>query len=97
MGTKVTKLREFGYFSIIVGYCFQLFFHPLPVTNRKIHREFPSGAVVRTLCSHCQGPGFNPWSRNLDLTSPAAAKKKKKKKERKIDRKQANRTKYKKE
>ena len=25
-------------------------------------QELPSGAVVKTLCSHCRGPGFNPWS-----------------------------------
>ena len=23
-------------------------------------REFPGGLVVRTLCFHCQGSGFNP-------------------------------------
>ena len=27
-------------------------------------REFPDGPVVRTLCFHCQWPGFNPWSGN---------------------------------
>ena len=21
----------------------------------------PSGPVLRTVCFHCQGPGFNPW------------------------------------
>ena len=26
--------------------------------------ELPGGPVVRTLCFHCQGPGFNPWSGN---------------------------------
>ena len=27
-------------------------------------REFPGGPVVRTQRSHCQGPGFGPWSGN---------------------------------
>jgi len=27
--------------------------------------EFPGSAVVRALCSHCQGPGFDPWSGEL--------------------------------
>ena len=27
-----------------------------------IQRGFPGGPVVRTLHSHCPGPGFNPWS-----------------------------------
>lgn len=26
--------------------------------------EFPGGSVVRTPCSHYQGPGFNPSSGN---------------------------------
>ena len=26
--------------------------------------EFPGGPVVRTLHSHCRGPGFDPWSGN---------------------------------
>ena len=24
-------------------------------------RKFPGGPVVRTLCFHCQGVGFDPW------------------------------------
>ena len=30
----------------------------------RTNREFPGSAVVRTQRSHCQGPRFNPWSRN---------------------------------
>ena len=26
-----------------------------------VSREFPGRPVVRTLCSHCWGPRFNPW------------------------------------
>ena len=26
--------------------------------------EFPGIPVVRTLCFHCSGPRFNPWSGN---------------------------------
>ena len=32
--------------------------------KKNICREFPGGPVVRRLCFHCQGPGFNPWSGN---------------------------------
>ena len=32
-------------------------------------KEFPGGKVVRTPGSHCQGPGFNPWSGNKETTS----------------------------
>ena len=27
-------------------------------------RDFPGGPVARALCSHCRGPGFDPWSGN---------------------------------
>ena len=27
-------------------------------------RDFPGGAVDRTLHSQCRGPGFDPWSEN---------------------------------
>ena len=27
-------------------------------------REFPGGPVVKILCFHYQGPGFNPWLGN---------------------------------
>ena len=30
--------------------------------NVRLHRDFPSGPVVKTPCSLCRGPGFNPWS-----------------------------------
>ena len=26
--------------------------------------DFPGGPVVRTPCSQCRGPGFDPWSGN---------------------------------
>ena len=42
--------------------------------------EFPGSAVLRALCSHCQGPGFDPWSGELKKKIPqdatGAAKKK---------------------
>ena len=28
----------------------------------KFNEEFPCSPVVRTPCSHCRGPGFDPWS-----------------------------------
>ena len=32
---------------------------------RSIHkREFHGGPVVKTLHSHCRGPGFDPWLEN---------------------------------
>ena len=27
-------------------------------------RDFPSGAVAKTPCSQCRGPGFDHWSGN---------------------------------
>ena len=30
----------------------------------RILQAFPGGSVVQTLCSHCQGPEFDPWSGN---------------------------------
>ena len=35
--------------------------HPDCMVLKSKLREFP---VLGTLCSHCQGPGFNPWSGN---------------------------------
>ena len=34
--------------------------------NQKIprDRDFPGGAVDKTPCSPCRGPGFDPWSGN---------------------------------
>ena len=43
------------------------------------HRLFPGGPMVRTLCFHCRGRGFNPWSGELrSYTAHSMAKKKKK-------------------
>ena len=39
---------------------------------------FPGCAVVRTLCIHCRGHGFKPWSGNEDPTCPVLWQKKKK-------------------
>ena len=34
-------------------------------TNKKqIVRDFPGGPVVKNLCFHCRGQGFNLWSGN---------------------------------
>ena len=30
----------------------------------KVLRDFLGGPVVKTLCSQCRGPGFDPWSGN---------------------------------
>ena len=40
---------------------------PLPLQwrlNNVCNGKFPGGPVVKTLHTHCQGPGFNPWSGN---------------------------------
>ena len=37
--------------------------HP-NVHSNTIYRDFPGGPVVKTLCFHCRGCGFNPWSGN---------------------------------
>ena len=34
------------------------------IKKKNIYREFSGGPVVKSLCFHCQGPGFNPWSEN---------------------------------
>ena len=31
---------------------------------KKEVRDFPIGTVVKSPCSQCRGPGFNPWSGN---------------------------------
>ena len=38
----------------------------------KVTREFPGGPVVRTLCFHCWGCRFHPWSGNYDPASRGA-------------------------
>ena len=30
-------------------------------TNNKMDRDFPGGSTVKTMCSQCRGPGFDPW------------------------------------
>ena len=35
-------------------------------TKKTSSRDFAGGPVVRTLRSHCQGSGFNPWSGNYN-------------------------------
>ena len=40
-----------------------IFFVMIPLLNQVV-RELPGSPVVRTPCSHCQGPGFSPWSGN---------------------------------
>ena len=32
--------------------------------EKHIFWDFPGGAVDKTLCSQCRGPGFDPWSGN---------------------------------
>ena len=46
-------------------------------------REFPGSpvAIARTLCFHCRGHGFEPWSGNSDPASHVAKKKKKRERE----------------
>ena len=34
------------------------------ILSLKAARKFPGGPEVRTLCFHCKGNGFNPWSWN---------------------------------
>ena len=37
----------------------------LPQQQVKINRvDFPGGPVVKTLCSQCRGPEFDPWATN---------------------------------
>ena len=48
------------YASLHKMLCTQLFVHSFS----KYLWEFPGRPVVRTPCSHCRGPRFNPWSGN---------------------------------
>ena len=36
----------------------------ITVNKDTLSGHFPGGPVVRTPCSHCQGPKFNLWSGN---------------------------------
>ena len=56
----VGGLRRFSLLNYIYIYCSYLTFI-LSGEEKKRKREFPGGPVVRTLRSHCQGPGFDPW------------------------------------
>ena len=47
----------------------------LPGVSNPVVREFPCSTVFKTLCSHCQGPRFEPWSGNWDPTSLAVRSK----------------------
>ena len=40
--------------------------------------DFPDDPVVRTLCFHCWGPKFDPWSGNYDHTGHVVQPKRKK-------------------
>ena len=41
--------------------------------------DFPGGPVVKTLCFHCRGRGFDPWLGKFRMPHSVAKKKKKKK------------------
>ena len=41
-------------------------------------RDFPGGPMVKTLCFHYRGHGFDPWSRELRSHMPCGTAKKKK-------------------
>ena len=46
-------------------------------TSRRVKLgDFPGGPVVGTQCSHCRGPGFDPWFRNNETANCVAKKKK---------------------
>ena len=45
---------------------------------KNVIRDFPGGPVVRTLCSHCQGPGLIPgWGTKIPPAVLHGQKKKK--------------------
>lgn len=43
--------------------------------KKRWSQKFPGSPAVRTLCSHCRRPGFNPWLENWDPTSHSAGQK----------------------
>ena len=34
------------------------------IIKKTNNSDFPGGTVVKTPCSQCRGPGFDPWPRN---------------------------------
>ena len=52
-----------------------------PGSSKTPRSELPSGPVVRTLSSHCQGPTFDLWSGSEDPTSWSISVAKKKKRD----------------
>ena len=57
---------------------------PLVLSERKLIKniktgKFPGSLVVRSPCSYCLGPGFDPWLGNQDPPINNVQKKKKKK------------------
>ena len=53
----------------------------MPLLDNKHHRvkdlysgDFPGGSVVKTLCFHCRGHGFDPWWGDLNMLCGTAKK-----------------------
>ena len=45
--------------------------------QKNTHQDFPGGPVVKTLCFHCRGHGFDPWSGKFHMPCGATKKLKK--------------------
>ena len=54
-------LLRFPIYTLIT---FLFSFKLLYIFIQDVLGEFPGSPVIRTLSSHCQGPGFDPWSGN---------------------------------
>ena len=53
----------------------------MPLLDNKHHKvkdlysgDFPGGSVVKTLCFHCRGHGFDPWWGDLNILCGIAKK-----------------------
>ena len=73
---QLIKDLETGRLSWISGWTLHAI---TSILIRRRQRDFPGGPVVKTPCSQCRGPRFDPWSGNWILhvatKSPHAATK----------------------
>ena len=69
-------IRSFNFSFLIINGIFKIFWekrhnkygkivgHKINIKESVAFREYPGWPVIRTPCFHCQGPRFDPWSRD---------------------------------
>ena len=66
-GKKLRCWRTEGIKGSKENYCLmgtEFLFEWWKPSKNKYNRDFSGGPVIKTLCFHCRGDGFNPWSGN---------------------------------